>query len=141
MNEPMVEIHGTRYGTIKFYRDSTFQTYLKHLDQIIKESLRHKLNKKWISVRDLDGLFAKFGTTQDNKKLIKKLWCGDKIETATTKIKKKRGRPTGSKNKSKLDKIQIDILQKKKAETHITKREPFETTKEFFKRRKEELTN
>src|SRR3990167_7287227 len=115
MNEPMVEIHGTRYGTIKFYRDSTFQTYLKHLDQIIKESLRHKLNKKWISVRDLDGLFAKFGTTQDNKKLIKKLWCGDKI--------------------------QIDILQKKKAETHITKREPFETTKEFFKRRKEELTN
>jgi large subunit ribosomal protein L15 len=47
--------------------------------------------KKWINVRDLDSLFAKLGTTQDNKKLLDlaklgfdKLLGGGQVKNAYT---------------------------------------------------------
>lgn len=118
----VVEIYSATYGPIKFYTNSAFQIYLEHLDNLIQASLRPRQN------------------------LNKLLFYGEnELKTAKTQIKKKRGRPKGSKNKtSKLFKNQNDLAEqvlKKKAQTHIVKKEPFETTKEFLKRQKEEIAN
>src|SRR3989344_3262795 len=71
-------------GLLKHHYSSMLKYDPDHFGHDSTHPPHPNIIKKWISVRDLDGLFAKFGTTQDNNKLLD----GSQVKNAyTLKIK------------------------------------------------------
>lgn len=132
----VAEVSTTRYGQIKFYTNSIFQTYLEHLDNLIKESLLPR-QTPLTHIQNIEELFK--NTNENFEKLMEKRSAFGSV--GIPKDKKKRGRPKGSKGKKKAEEIPITQNVLPKAEKHIVEREPFETVKEFNNRKKEELLN
>ena len=80
-----------RSGMLKHLYSSMLKYDPDHFGHDSTHPPHPNIIKKWISVRDLDGLFAKFGTTQDNKKLLDltklgfdKLLGGGQVKNAYT---------------------------------------------------------
>lgn len=59
-----------RSGMLKHLYNSMLKYDPDHFGHDSTRPPHPNIIKKWINVRDLDGLFAKFGTTQDNKKFL-----------------------------------------------------------------------
>ena len=80
-----------RSGMLKHLYSSMLKYDPDHFGHDSTRPPHPNIIKKWINVRDLDGLFAKFGTTQDNKKLLDlkklgyaKLLGGGQVQNAYT---------------------------------------------------------
>jgi len=80
-----------RSGMLKHLYSSMLKYDPDHFGHDSTRPPHPNIIKKWINVRDLDGLFAKFGTTQDNKKLLDltklgfdKLLGGGQVKNAYT---------------------------------------------------------
>lgn len=59
-----------RSGLLKHLYSSMLKYDPDHFGHDSTHPPHPNIIKKWINVRDLDNLFAKFGTTQDNKKFL-----------------------------------------------------------------------
>ena len=86
-------------GMMKYHYSTLLKEDPNHFGHSSTHPPHPNITKKWASIRDLDGLFSKFGKEEDGKKVIDlekagydKLLGGGKISTAyTVKVSKFTG--------------------------------------------------